>query len=73
MFQIFKLNDDKYLILKHNGVTIEGNKVQSINALRLMGCTDDEISLGLDALEDGYDVATYKDYMFIFCKRLNVA
>lgn len=70
MFQLYKLNDDKYLILMSNGKEIEGSKVYIVRELVHMYVEADEIITGLDALEEN-DVAHYGiNRTFIFSTKV---
>lgn len=70
MFKLFKLNEDRFLIIKDNGVTIEGSRVKIIRALMLMDVTSDEIFEGIRVLEHGDDMADYGvNLTFTFSKK----
>lgn len=44
MFKVFKLNDDKFVILMPSGLTIEGTKVQTMDTLYYLDVHPEEIS-----------------------------
>jgi hypothetical protein len=74
MLQLYKLNFDKYSVLFFNGENVELNRVQTIDYLRKLSMTDDEISLGIEALEDGHDLAQYDtDLRFVFSRKFKAS
>lgn len=69
MFKLFKLNDNKYLILK--GLQeIEGTKARIISIMLTYGVAEEEIAYGLQALEQD-DMAEYGiNQTFIFSTKI---
>ena len=75
MYKLFKLNDDKYLLLtmlsKEFAREFEGTARNIQKRMLALGIDEEEVALGFEALEEN-DVAEYGIYKtFIFAKRLD--
>lgn len=69
MFKLFKLNDDKYMILK-GSVEFEGDKKRVIKEMLTQGVDVEEVMHGMLALEKD-DVADYGlNKSFIYSEKL---
>lgn len=56
---IYKVNDNYFILKTISGKQVEGNKDQIIAAMLLLGVQSEEIELGLSELANG---ANYADY-----------
>lgn len=70
MFKLVRLNDDKYSLIGKN-ISFEGNLQQTIRAMIDLGIEDEEVVMGMSALDED----EYAEYgargLFLFSSNFN--
>lgn len=69
--KLFKIDENDFVLITNNNRSVSGNKIKIIATMFMIGIDEDEIYLGMDALDNGDQVSEYGIYnTFIFSKKI---